>query len=254
MSTAPPPPTITQLKERFISRQIHLLSSPVDVSTTFRTANNRADKPLEPRLLEAAVAYVDNTVQEHCRRIFVPQATRAVSEQINDSYTKEAERKLQREQDDEDGVGKELDLSDPEVIESLPSTWSSEKEANKQPAEAKRYSDGVQSLTDLNAQRKEVKLRVERLRRLKALIAPLRTQDGGAGVQENLATRNGALEKELERTRMLLLRVAGRVERLSDSGEGPGREVQKESIPTNVLRKRTVEEFLADPKVFPNKK
>jgi hypothetical protein len=140
------------------------------------------------------------------------------------------------------------------VIESLPSTWSSEKEANKQPAEAKRYSDGVQSLTDLNAQRKEVKLRVERLRRLKALIAPLRTQDGGAGVQENLATRNGALEKELERTRMLLLRVAGRVERLSDSGEGPGREVQKESIPTNVLRKRTVEEFLADPKVFPNKK
>lgn len=110
MSTAPAPPTITQLKERFISRQIHLLSSPVDVSPAFRTANNRADKLLEPRLLEAAVTYVDSTVQEHCRRIFVPQATRAVSEQINDSYTKEAERKLQREQDDEDGVGKELDL------------------------------------------------------------------------------------------------------------------------------------------------
>lgn len=36
--------------------------------------------------------------------------------------------------------------------------------------------------------------------------------EDASGVQENLLTRGGALERELERMRVLLARVAGRVE------------------------------------------
>ncbi len=85
--------------------------------------------------------------------------------------------------------------------------------------------------------------RVARLRRMHDLLAPFRDTDGegvgGAGgeengfgdggsgaaqgrnkVQPNLVTRNGELEKELERMRVLLVRVAGRVARLPPDGPG----------------------------------
>lgn len=43
------------------------------------------------------------------------------------------------------------------------------------------------------------------------MMDPFRAGEDGSGVQENLVTRNGELEKELERMRMLLVRVGGRV-------------------------------------------
>lgn len=48
---------------------------------------------------------------------------------------------------------------------------------------------------------------------MSGLLEPFR-----GGVQENLVTRNGQLEKELERMRVLLVRVAGRVAMLPDGG------------------------------------
>lgn len=138
--------------------------------------------------------------------------------------------------------------ADESVIENLPSTWASEKDTTEYPLEAQRYNDAIQPLTTLNSQRKDIKLRVERLRRLKETIDPLKTSDGGVGIQENLATRNGPVEKELERMRMLLIRVTGRVGTLK---EDKGRNNYEDEEPLSVARKRNIDDFLADPAVFP---
>ena len=119
------------------------------------------------------------------------------------------------------------------------------------PMEAKRYADAVEHLASLNDQRKEIKQRVERLRRLQATVDPLKTADGGVGIQENLVTRDGDVEKELTRMRMLLIRVAGRVGGLP--GAGRAKKEEEDVEPLSALRKRDIDDFLADSKVFPGK-
>lgn len=137
------------------------------------------------------------------------------------------------------------------AIDTLPPTWLLDKDIIDHPMEAKHYADAVQRLTTLSAQRREIRQRVERLRRLKATVEPLQTEDGGLGIQENLVTRGGDVEKELEKMRVLLVRVAARVGSLpTTEGLRGGEEDVK---PLSELRKRNVDEFLADSKVFPAK-
>ena len=75
-----------------------------------------------------------------------------------------------------------------------------------------------------------------------------------ARIQPNLVTRNGEIEKELERMRFLLVRVAGRVARLPTaadgkrknrdaSGGGGGDEDEDDEDP-EVLKRRKIEKLL----------
>ena len=88
--------------------------------------------------------------------------------------------------------------------------------------EARRYADLVVHLQSLAARKEEAEARVQRLRRMQGMLAPFqepRGQEGessSGGVQENLVTRGGEVEKELERMRMLLARVGDRVARMKD--------------------------------------
>ena len=138
------------------------------------------------------------------------------------------------------------------AIESLPPTWPSDKDVNDYPTEAKRYTDAVTRLSELNEQRKQLKEQVARLNRLKSVVEPLQTSDNGAGIQENLLTRNGPVEKELERMRFLLARVGGRVHALPDeASNGSAKEINLSEVGAQG-RKRRVDQFLADDKVFPS--
>lgn len=96
----------------------------------------------------------------------------------------------------------------------LPPTWESHRPADAEahPSEARRYGEFQETLTSLSTRRAEAKARVARLRHMQTLLDPFKS-----GVQENLVTRNGEVEQELERMRMLLLRVAGRVSQLPDT-------------------------------------
>jgi hypothetical protein len=92
--------------------------------------------------------------------------------------------------------------------------WESEKEVNDLPMEAKRYSELVERLQTLGAQRSQLNEAVTRLQRMRELLEPFSSGDDGESrrsIQENLITRDGEVEKELERMRMLLARVGGRV-------------------------------------------
>lgn len=82
--------------------------------------------------------------------------------------------------------------------------WSEEAE-EKAPDDAARYEELQARLVQLNERRKAARERLEQYRTASRLLEPFHGED--AGLQDNLVTRNGEVEKELERMRMLMLRV-----------------------------------------------
>ncbi|KAF5587022.1 kinetochore fta4 [Fusarium pseudocircinatum] len=268
MSSRPAAPTIPSVKQSFITSQTTLLSQPIAPSRSWQEANDASDEAIPDRVVQEVLYNLNHTIQQHCRRVYPPQASRSIAEQINDVYTKDAELKVGGPADTEGGIGRELDLSEyfklrieifkltlvaeEEAIEALPASWHLEKDINNHPMETKRYADAVQQLTELNDQRKQLREQVARLKRLQTIVEPLQTDENGAGIQENLLTRNGPVEKELERMRILLARVGGRV--LSLPEEAPNGEAKEVSLTEMGAqgRKRRVDQFLADDKVFPS--
>jgi Skp family chaperone for outer membrane proteins len=91
-----------------------------------------------------------------------------------------------------------------ENIEKLPEEWSEEAET-KAPKQAAKYKELQRKLVELNDRRKAAKERLEQTRAAKKLLEPF--EDANLHVQENLVTKNSEMEKELERMRMLMLRV-----------------------------------------------
>ncbi|EWZ38508.1 hypothetical protein FOCG_04958 [Fusarium oxysporum f. sp. radicis-lycopersici 26381] len=252
MSSRTAAPTIPSLKQSFITSQTTLLSQPLAPSRSWQETNDASDEAIPERVVQEVLYNLNHTIQQHCRRVYPPQASRNIAEQINDVYTKDAERKVGGPTDTEGGIGRELDLTQNEAIEALPASWHLEKDINDHPMETKRYADAVQQLTELNDQRKQLREQVARLKRLQSIVEPLQTDENGAGIQENLLTRNGPVEKELERMRILLARVGGRV--LSLPEEAPNGEAKEVSLTEMGAqgRKRRVDQFLADDKVFPS--
>lgn len=246
-------PTIPQLKQSFLYRQVTLLSQPLAPSRAWQTANDASEAQLPERAVDDALFSLNHSITQHCRRVFPPQATRNISEQIDNAYANEAERRAAAGLGDdvEVALARDVDLAGSDAIEALPETWISNRDITDYPMEAKRYTDNVQRLAELDRQRRQLRQQVDRLRRLKDLVAPLETDGTGAGIQENLLTRGGPVEKELERMRILLARVGGRVNMLPPAEEqGAPRVVKSESL--GQARKRRVDEFLQDDSVFPS--
>ncbi|KAF4450622.1 Kinetochore protein fta4 [Fusarium austroafricanum] len=245
-------PTIPLLKQSFLTNQTTLLAQPLNPSRSWQATNDASDEAIPERVVQEVLYNLNHTIQQHCRRVYPPQASRNIAEQINSVYTQDAERKVGGPSDAEGGIGRELDLTDNDTIDSLPASWHLEKDVNDHPMEAKRYADAVRQLSELNDQRKQLREQVARLKRLQTIVEPLQTTDNGAGIQENLLTRNGPVEKELERMRFLLARVGGRVHALPDEApNGDAKEVKLAETGAQG-RKRRVDQFLADNKVFPS--
>lgn len=91
--SVPAAPTIPARKQAFLTAQTNLLSQPLVVSRNWRSANTASNTPLPPRLVDDALFNLNHAVQQHCRRVYAPQASRNVAEQISRSYTKDAERR-----------------------------------------------------------------------------------------------------------------------------------------------------------------
>ncbi|CEI66551.1 hypothetical protein FVEN_g8274 [Fusarium venenatum] len=246
MSARASAPTIPALKQSFLANQTTLLAQPLAPSRSWQATNDASDEPLTERVVQDVLFNLNHTIQQHCRRVYSPQASRNIAEQIDNVFTQEAERKVGGPADAKGGIGRELDLTDSEAIESLQVSWHIEKDVNDHPVEVKRYADAVARLTELSDQRKRLRTQVARLNHLKTIVEPLQTTDNGAGIQENLLTRNGPVEKELEKMRFLLARVGGRVHALP---ERTSNDVPKEislSETGSQGRKRRVDQFLAD--------
>jgi hypothetical protein len=114
----PPPPTIRSLKLNFLTSQTTVLSQPLGPSRTWINGNNRAAREdsdaahISRAAVDEALADLNQIVQRHCRRVYPPQASRNVAEQLDSLYEGEAERRLVGGMGDvEGGIGREIDLS-----------------------------------------------------------------------------------------------------------------------------------------------
>ena len=104
----------------------------------------------------------------------------------------------------------------------MPEVWDEPEEADRLPEEAARYGELAAKLKEQNARRVEMKKRIAEYGKLKQELEPL--GDAKENVQENLCTRDGPVEAELQKMRMLLARVKGRLETMGGSEQGRSRE------------------------------
>ncbi|KAI0431159.1 kinetochore Sim4 complex subunit Fta4 [Xylaria sp. FL1042] len=254
------PPTIIAHKSAFLATQTLHLSQTLAPSAAWRASNESAEDGLPARAVDDALYRLNHTLTQHARRVYAPQASRHVAEQIEGLFYEEAERALRGDDVDGDGDGDGdegdmgverqwlrvgADFTTDEAIASLPPTWDTHKprEAEAHPLEARRYAEQTTILTSLSSRRQELRNRVKRLRRMASLLAPFESKENNDDttqstqtptetshprtlVQENLITRNGEIERELERMRLLLARVAGRVARLPDKSASDGDEAE----------------------------
>jgi hypothetical protein len=105
-----PAPTIPALKESFITAQTNLLSQPVVPSRIWRRNNNASSQPIPTRVVDDALFSLNQTIQLHCRRVYPPQASYNVAEQISNSYSRDAEERVSKLKESESSIGRELDL------------------------------------------------------------------------------------------------------------------------------------------------
>jgi hypothetical protein len=111
MSTRTSAPTIPSLKQSFLINQTTLLAQPLTPSHSWQAINDASDEAIPDRVVQDVLHSLNHTIQQHCRRVYAPQASRNIAEQINSVYTQDAERKLGGPTDTEGGIGRELDLS-----------------------------------------------------------------------------------------------------------------------------------------------
>lgn len=105
------------------------------------------------------------------------------------------------------------------TIQALPSSWDDETQSQRAPEKSKKYEELHSKLLELQQRRKEALEKVEKYKALKELLKPF--EEPKSMVQPNLVTKDGELGRELDRMRILMARVGGRIQGLE---EGRGRE------------------------------
>ncbi|KAK4226508.1 putative kinetochore protein [Podospora fimiseda] len=214
--TSSQPPTIISLKQSFLQSQTRLLSQPFQPTRAWRTQNTRTDSPLPEKAIDDALYKLNHLLSQHSRRVYAPQATRHVAEQIDALYLTFDSSLNSSSSSSPSELTTSTDLADPEIISSLPLEWESSTFSE----EEETYKTLVKNLQNLSQQRESLQTRLAKLRGLQKLLEPFTNNNQeqekedealNNHVQENLVTRNGEIEKELEKMRMLLARVGGRI-------------------------------------------
>ncbi|KAG9243895.1 kinetochore Sim4 complex subunit Fta4 [Calycina marina] len=209
------PPTIIDAKISFLRTQILQLSQALRISPqTLNTITTAEDNALRQKAIDEALRKANVLLKRHLKVCYGPQATRHVAEQIDRLYWVAGDASEAGEV--EEWCERGVDLRQDGIITQLPPEWSEEAFITA-PSNAAKYEELQQRLAAANKKRRAAKEKLEQYRRMKDMVSLFE----GGDVQQNLVVKNGEVEKELERMRMLMLRV----ERgLSGLGEREGRE------------------------------
>ena len=113
-----PPPTILAHKTDFLTSQTLQLSRALIPSNAWKTSNRSVRSvpeseateessalPLSDKVVDDALYRLNHALQQHARRVYAPQATRHVAEQIEALYLEAGERALRGREEDEDEGG-----------------------------------------------------------------------------------------------------------------------------------------------------
>jgi len=107
----PPPPTILAHKTAFLTAQTLQLSQPLAPSHAWQQRNSNPGSsstsegavPLSQKNLEDALFRFNHILQQHSRRVYAPQASRHVAEQVERLLIDSADRYIAGRREDEEG-------------------------------------------------------------------------------------------------------------------------------------------------------
>lgn len=117
------PPTVVHLKQSFLTTQTRLLSQPLAPSRDWLTTNTTHDEGLPPKAVDDALFKLNQRLQQHTRRVYAPQATRHVAEQIDVLYWNAALAATEsRDDDDDEALKFGSDLGTPPPFPTPPLT------------------------------------------------------------------------------------------------------------------------------------
>ena len=110
------PPTIISLKANFLADQTRLLSQPLTPSHSWRNVNEEAEDGVSEKAVDDALFRLNHVLQQHARRVYAPQATRHVAEQIDQLYWNAGSRAVESSRDaGAERLDISIDLSMPQV-------------------------------------------------------------------------------------------------------------------------------------------
>lgn len=150
--------------------------------------------------------------------VYSAPSQRHVAEQIETMHWNLVSADSERAELDTVVVRRDADLTDSQTIESLPEDYDDlplHPEHEKDEQDAQRYEQLRAQLLDLYHRRDALTKKLAQYDHLHKLLEPL--SDPQTNVQPNLVTRDGELSQELDRTRILLARVTGKVAEMGSS-------------------------------------
>jgi hypothetical protein len=184
--------------------------------------------------IDSALLKLNEILHRHTQLHYSEISKRHVAEQIDRLYWNDADPA--RYSNFAGGRGRRevlergTDYATPSNIAGLPSRWPDAEDDSRRRSE---YAAKVERLKELDSQREELKSRVSAYRALHSVLVSnlVGSGEGDAAevMQPNLVARGGELERELERMKMLLVRVRGRVEGLPPQADAERREGDEES-------------------------
>jgi hypothetical protein len=212
--------SITAQKQAFIRTVVRSLDTPLTPSANFKSTTSNKTTNLPPKTISDIIDKVNNKIRSHNRLLFSTQSQRHVAEQIESLYWNNADKVLEEGEVAGVNVRWDADLTASDIIRDLPVDLQDlrfREGHERSDEEGERYARVRQELIDLSTKRDKLKNRLARYRDMEKLTEPL--GNAKENVQPNLVTRDGELGRELERMRVLLARVSGRVPANSEQGE-----------------------------------
>ena len=129
-------------------------------------------------------------------------------------------------------VRRDAELTDSRAVQTVPEEYEdlfSHPDHERQEHEAERYTQLRLELLESSQKRDALKKRLAKYEQLRKLIEPL--NEPQKNVQPNLVVKDGELSRELDRMRVLLARVAGRMGGEGSSTNTYSRDNLRENVP-----------------------
>ncbi|CAK45542.1 uncharacterized protein An08g05700 [Aspergillus niger] len=200
--------TISELKSSFIRAQVRILSEGLEPAEDWRNyAAETEEDDLSDKVVGDVLQKLNAALKQHSRIVYSSQAVQHVAQQITSLYWSSVTQAIPNPGSLLKGVERSVDLSSHLNIAQLPLELENQSASEAQRA---RYQELRERLTDLDRLRQQRQRRLDQLRQLQQLLEPFREPQ--KNIQPNLVTRDGELVQELDKMRMLVARVGGRVE------------------------------------------
>ncbi|KAJ5391718.1 hypothetical protein N7509_007208 [Penicillium cosmopolitanum] len=212
--------TIYELKSTFIRSQIRILSESLELPEDWQQyAVETEEGQLSAKAIEDVLHKVNAAAKQHHRVVYTSQAIHHVASQIASLYWSTISQEAQTQAAFAKGVGQLTDLSKQWNITKLPLELEAPGVTEEQNT---RYQDLRKRLTSLDEQRQKRQRRRDQLQHLRRLLEPF--EEPPRDIQPNLVNRDGDLIRELEKMRMLVARVGGRIAQQKNRGNVPENE------------------------------